>query len=415
MTDPTASFPNEQYFEGLRTIDAGAIQNLYTAFRRPIIRAVEAAGGSRADGSTFFRVALIHASTLARDGQPDTSIAVFPWLQTLAICHFRDWATEKNLELPAPPPLSEAETACLMAVPSTEARLECRQRIRAKRQFSRLESGCRKTIQAWAQDAALGISDAQQRNTTTATCLEKYRKSLGEPADAWPNLAPAWAVTALTDTHFQQALAAVDAVEGRLSMGQSSGERRESKVTRNVMMALILLVAAYGIWDFFSVSTSPKAVYAENFKPPTSIMADRADRFARDTSPMTRVETCEQLFETADETYQRQDYRETAAVLYTMIGSDMEDCNSEALYYLAIVGLQLNEPELTVQCLAKIPDLDRFGEDLYWYQALAFVKIAEQNPARRDIARRAVERARSNTEVPERRSQAAKMLEQLAR
>jgi hypothetical protein len=62
--------------------------------------------------------------------------------------------------------------------------------------------------------------------------------------------------------------------------------------------------------------------------------------------------------------------------------------------------LQLDEPELTVQCLAKIPDLDRFGEDLYWYQALAFVKIAVQNPARRDIARRAVERARSNTEVP---------------
>jgi hypothetical protein len=415
MTAPTASFPNEQYFEGLRTIDAGAIQNLYTAFRKPIIRAVEAAGGSRADGSTFFRVALIHASTLARDGQPAPAIDIFPWLKTLAIRHFQDWAAEKNLELPEVAPVSEADAASLLALPSAEARLECRQRIRAKRQFSRLESGCRKTIQAWAQAAASGMPDAGQRSITTANCLDKYRKSLGEPADTWTKQLPAWVVSALTDAHFQQALAAADAVEGRLSMGQSSGERRESKVTRNVMMALILLVAGYGMWEYFSVSTTPKEVYAENFKPPTSIMADRAARFARDTAPVLRVEACEQLFETADASYQRQEYRETATVLYSMIGDDLEDCHSEALFYLGIVGLQLDEPELTVQCLAKIPDLDRFGEDLYWYQALAFVKIAVQNPARRDIARRAVERARSNTEVPERRAQAEKMLEQLAR
>ncbi len=46
--------------------------------------------------------------------------------------------------------------------------------------------------------------------------------------------------------------------------------------------------------------------------------------------------------------------------------------------------------------------------------ALAYVKIAAMDPTEKDIARRAVERARSNTEIPERREQAEKMLEDLA-
>ena len=88
-------------------------------------------------------------------------------------------------------------------------------------------------------------------------------------------------------------------------------------------------------------------------------------------------------------------------------------CQSDALFYLAIVGLQMDKPELSLECISKIEDLDRFGEDLYWYMALACVKIAVNDPAEKDFARRAVERALSNTEIPERRVQAEKMLEEL--
>jgi hypothetical protein len=45
--------------------------------------------------------------------------------------------------------------------------------------------------------------------------------------------------------------------------------------------------------------------------------------------------------------------------------------------------------------------------------ALAYVKMAAIDPEQKDIARRAVERALSNTEVPERRVQAEKMLKEL--
>jgi hypothetical protein len=80
---------------------------------------------------------------------------------------------------------------------------------------------------------------------------------------------------------------------------------------------------------------------------------------------------------------------------------------------MAIAGLQPANPELSLECLSKISDIERYGEDLYWYQALAFVKIAAERPGKRNLARKAVERARSNTIIPERKAQAEKMLSEL--
>ena len=96
------------------------------------------------------------------------------------------------------------------------------------------------------------------------------------------------------------------------------------------------------------------------------------------------------------------------------MADSLSTCQSDAFFYLAIVGLQMDKPELTIECIAKIEDLDRFGEEIYWYMALAYVKMAAIDPAEKDIARRAVERALSNTEIPERRVQAEKMLEELS-
>jgi hypothetical protein len=74
----------------------------------------------------------------------------------------------------------------------------------------------------------------------------------------------------------------------------------------------------------------------------------------------------------------------------------------------------LEQPELTLECISKIEDLERFGEDIYWYMALAYVKKAAIDPSEKEMAQRALERALSNTEIPERRIQAEKMLEELA-
>lgn len=412
MTDTTIQLPNESYYEGLRQANAAIFAALYTEFRKPIIQAISAAGGSSADGSTFFRVAVIHAASLAAEQKLDESIPIFSLLKKLAEAHFYDWAKEKNVELP-PAPVSEVETEQVIELPDAEARYEFRQNVRAKRQFSRLEPACQKIVQELAKDAAISITDPRLHNDKTDACREKYRKNLGLSAEDWPDPLPNWAITALSNEHFQQSWTLAETLESRLAMGLPAIPRKQSNVTRYVLIALALALLGLGIRAYLNPTISPKKVYDENFKPPTSIMVDRNARFAKDTLPVERVELCERLFEEADGYYKNKEYREAAEVLYTMTTGETEPCKSDAYFYLAIIALHLEEPDITVDCLAKIPDLERFGEDVYWYQALAFVKLAAQNPMRRDIARRAVERARSNTEIPERRAQAEKMLEQL--
>ena len=97
-----------------------------------------------------------------------------------------------------------------------------------------------------------------------------------------------------------------------------------------------------------------------------------------------------------------------------MMDDSLLECQTDALFYLAIVGLELERPELSLECIAKMDDLERYGEDIYWYMALAYVQKAALDPSEKDIAKRAVERALSNTEIPERRQQAEKMLEELS-
>lgn len=414
MTNPTTpTFSNETYLNGFREADASAIEAAYAEFRKPVIRAIESAGGSHADGATFFRVAVIHAAALAHDQQLTEALPVAEWLKNLALAHFQDWAAEKGVELPAAA-IDLESVIPVAALPDTITRQEFRQLIKARRQFSRLEANCQKIAMELAKDASLGISDPRLEDGAREKCLELYRQKLGDSAETWSNQMPAWVAAALTNAHFEQAWNAAESMESRLVMGQTAASGPKSNISRNVLIALSLLLAGYGMWDYFTAPKSPKAVYDENFNPPASIMADRAARFARDTIVVEQIAACEALFEEADALYQGKKYTDAAAVLYSIAGDEtLESCKSDAWFYMAIIGLQLNEPEITIDCLAKIPDLERFGEDLYWYQALAFVKIAAQNSGGRDIARRAVERARSNTEIPERRSQAENMLKQL--
>ena len=121
-----------------------------------------------------------------------------------------------------------------------------------------------------------------------------------------------------------------------------------------------------------------------------------------------------EMFAEADDFYQKKEWRSAATVLAAMLEEASSDCQTDIYFYLAIVGLYLDRPELTLQCISKLDDLDRFGEDIYWYMALAYVKKAAIDPSEKDMAIRALERAMSNTEIHERRIQAKKMLEDLS-
>lgn len=39
-------------------------------------------------------------------------------------------------------------------------------------------------------------------------------------------------------------------------------------------------------------------------------------------------------------------------------------CQSDAYFYLAIIGLEMDDPNLTIECLSNIEDLARYGEDI---------------------------------------------------
>jgi hypothetical protein len=383
------------------------VEALYAACRKPVARAVEAAGGSNADGNTFFRVALLQTAGMAPQ-LPD-SLPVFEWLHQLALVHFRDWAAEKGV---TPAEDTDADNSPLLPLPDPETRNAFREKIRARRQFNKLDTDCQKVVLALAKDASIGIEDTQNNPETPHACVEQYRNQLGVSPEQWQAPLPAGVVAALTDEHFLRTWSAAESMESKLVMGQTAPSTPENKTIRNAFWVLLLISAGFVLWQYFTAAKSPKMVYDDNFKPPASFVADRLSRMANDSLSIPN-ETCALLLAEADAAYQQKQYTKAAGILASMTRDSMEDCHSDAFFYLGIVGLHLNEPEASIECFAKIPDLEQFGEEIYWYQALAFVKIAAKNPAKRDIARRAVERARSNTELPERRAQAEKMLQQL--
>ncbi|MEO6040134.1 MAG: hypothetical protein ABIQ93_17100, partial [Saprospiraceae bacterium] len=96
-----------------------------------------------------------------------------------------------------------------------------------------------------------------------------------------------------------------------------------------------------------------------------------------------------------------------------MLEDEKWPCRSDALFYLGIIGLQIDQPDYTLASFAKIEDLEHFGEDIYWYQAMAFVKMAEKNPEKKERAAHALERAIGNIQDTARRDQALRMLDKL--
>jgi len=414
MNHPIATFPNETYLKGLRDADASVVDALYNEFRLPVSRAVESAGGSYADGNTFFRVALIQTARITHAGNYPDDAPIYLFLKNLAVAQYRDWLNEKGQELPTTLEPTEEEIPVLNSMPDKAALVEMRQQIRAKRLFTKLSVDDQRQILSLANALADTQPEAQAIDTTPYTAsIERYKNLLEARGVEWEKPLPDWVVTPLTDAHFHQTWTGCEALERRLYSSQIP-ESSENKSIRTAFIILVLLTIGYAAFTWFFRDRSPAEVYDNNFKPPAGILEDMAARYANDSIPPIRPEACTIAFAEADAHYKKREWREAATWLAIMMADSLSTCQSDAFFYLAIVGLQMDKPELTIECIAKIEDLDRFGEEIYWYMALAYVKMAAIDPAEKDIARRAVERALSNTEIPERRIQAEKMLEELS-
>lgn len=414
MQDPIATFPNETYLNGLRNADATVVDALYNEFRLPISKAVEEAGGSYADGNTFFRVAVIQTARQLQMGAYPGDTPIYPYLKALSLAQFRDWLEEKGQTIPAVLFAATSADTQLIELPGTEAMREMRLQIKAKRQFTKLSNEDQRQILNLANNLATAqATEISVDSTPYRASIERYKNLLELRGADWEQALPNWVVTPLVNTQFHNTWTACESLERRLYSSQIPASA-ENKTIRNAFILFVALTLGYAAFTWFFRDRSPVEVYQNNFEPPASILEDMLKRYAKDSVQQIRPEACTLAFSEADALYKKKAWRETASVLAGLMEDSLSQCQSDALFYLAIVGLEMDKPDLTLECIAKIEDLDRFGEDIYWYMALAYVKKAALDPAEKAIARRAVQRALSNTEIPERRTKAEKMLEELS-
>jgi len=414
MSHPSAIFPNEIYLNGLRDADAAVIESLYNEFRQGIVRAVETAGGSYADGAAFFKAAVIQTTLMAQSGTYPGETPIFLWLKNLAIAHYRGWLFEKGQDLPPKPEHAEEEIGIIKQLPSDEAMQELRTMVTSRRQFSRLPPQDQTQIlQVAAGLVERGDESGFAVKQTQKSSLDLYKKLLEKNLKTWEVPMPVATSKALTNPAFSQIWSICEGMERRLSASQIP-ERGDNRTIKYAFLAFLFLTVGYAVFSWVFRDRTPAEVYDNNFDPPASIVEDLKARYSQDSVPVNRPEACNMAFERADAHYRRKAWREAATELAEMMDASYAVCQSDALFYLSIIGLQLDRPELTLECIAKMEDLERYGEEIYWYMALAYVKIAANDPSEKDIALRAVQRALSNTEIPERRVQAEKMLKDLS-
>lgn len=412
MNMPDAIFPLETYLNGLQNADEAVVEGLYNEFRLPVTRAVEAAGGSYADGNTFFRVAVIQTAQLVQEGNYPELTPIGLYIKHLSIAQYQDWLTEKGQDLPPKPVPEPEELGIIQALPNPEALRVARKQIRAKRLWTRLSTDDQQKVVAvaarlGASDTTLVLSDAEIGS------LSRYKTILGEQASEWEQTLPPWAAFPLTSGPFQAIWSACESVEKRIESSQIP-QSGANKAILYAFLGLVILTFGYSLIQWLMRDKTPAEVYDNHYNPPKSIIADLDARYAQDSIAPIRPERCQIAFQEADQYYQKKEWRAAARSLAEMMNDSLLECQTDALFYLAIVGLELERPDLSLECIAKMDDLERYGEDIYWYMALAYVQKAALDPAEKDIAKRAVERALSNTEIPERRLQAEKMLEELS-
>lgn len=355
MVDHTIEhFSNEQLINGLRTGDKAVLEAIFASFRPSLAREIRSFGGSEASGKVFFRIAVIEAAHLAQTGNLLSEEPVYNQLKALALAHFFDWLAEKNQ--PAPE-IKEADQE---------------------------------------ERSSLEVPDSQALRATRAK-IDSWKRSENTDDPVY-NI---WEKTRV----IEHDLAGENAVPP------------QSNLPRNLLILFILLTLGYVAYTYFTRSKTPAEVYKDNFMPPESLMDDHVARYGAEMgndSVTARPNACESLLRQADEYYKNKDLESAQESLFEILDDSLSACHSDALFYIGVIALKQENPGLALECFSKIDDLEHFGEDIYWYQALSMVQLAKGNPLLQSKARRAVERARSNARDSLRRSQAERMLKNLS-
>jgi hypothetical protein len=174
--------------------------------------------------------------------------------------------------------------------------------------------------------------------------------------------------------------------------GEETDAMRRNRIFNRVAMAVFLLIFLI-VAVLYLKKEKPEAArgFSANFQPPNSLLADYHSRY-RSQPDREASATCEKALKEADAFYESGDMSAARDALLILAMEDTEPCSADAWFYVGITSIALSEPMTALECLAKIDNLDDFGEDIYWYQALAFVQISEKKPGLKPKASGALRR-----------------------
>ena len=410
----TGQFPNEIYLEGLHNNPDSTVAVLYDEFRQEVMQTIAAIGGSESDAARFFQIAVNDIAHLVRSGQSIPAIPLPDILQAFALAHYRDWVNEQGLPNLEPPEEQQIDLQPFGSLIAPDNLRKTRKKIVAWEHLQRLNLDCRKALQQVAP-AEADAPESNEETERTRLCTEQYLKLISEGAESLTAL-PDWALIALQDTDGFAVWQRTQMLEHQWASRKPQAPE-SNRIWRWAIAALVLVAVGYGAYQFYFRPKTAAEVFADNFAPPSSLLEDLDSRYGAEMgndSVSARPNKCIHLMQEADAYYRAKEYESALDPLLLIVLDSTSICQSDAWFFLGIIQLHLEDPATAIQCFAKIEDLNRYGEDLYWYQALAFVQLAKENPLMRDKARRAVERALGNTRAPQRRAQAEKMLKNLS-
>ncbi|MBL7775903.1 MAG: hypothetical protein JNK89_07855, partial [Saprospiraceae bacterium] len=367
MSQPTGQFPDETYFHGLRDNPDSSLAVVYDEFRQVILEKLGSVGCPADQAGKFFQLAVFDLSRLAREGKIPAETSVQELLETLAQQHF---ALSQG---------SGFETAAEKLTEEENLR-RTQQKFEAWNRLEQLDADCRRKLLQPVDDTSAGLPIDQLGQERLNTCTAEFRQLL--PAAELPETGlPDWARAALADPAGYTVWQRASILESDWSTGLPA-PAESNRIWRWAIGIFLIAVVGYGIYHFYARPTTAAEVFADNFDPPGSFMEDLRGRYGDEMgndSVAARPSTCLLLLREADAYYQANEYQAAVDPLLLIVLDSASICHSDAWFFLSILHLKLDDPSTAIQCLAKIDDLGHYGQDLYWYQALAFVQLAKEN------------------------------------
>jgi len=373
------------------------IQHVYRACRQPIMRHLEAAGCPPVEGGVYFRTALIEAAGLMANDQMPPQVPFLIWLKGLAKGHFYDRQQERNRDMDAPVDEAGLEASDI-PIPEAAARLEHRQKMFVWSKLSAMTAFCIDEL------AGIPLQDAP-----VTDCKDAFMDRLR----LQDQVIPPWVNSALVDIAGWELYQTTDSVE-RLTDFTEPVKEKSNTIIWWLWIGLFLFAMTILLYYTFFTTTKAKDAFEGNFEPPKSLLSDIRERYgpARGNDSIgARPAACDQLLETADRAYVRKAYEEAKDALLLIVIEDESVCASDAWLYLAVISLEEKDPITALESLSKIQDLEYFGEDIYWYQALAFVQLAAESSTMNSKAKGALNRFLDTSRDEARRARALEMME----